>query len=246
MLYNLYMFQNRNPMIISEFLKRKNIVFSAKRYGIDAMSAMAQGLFASLLIGTIINTIGNLTGWFPVVQGEVTKSMFNVIGGYGTAATGAAMAVAIGFALKAPALVLFTLCGVGAAANALGGAGGPLAVLIIAAVAAEFGKAVSKETRIDIIVTPFVTLVVGVLLAWWIAPAIGKAASAVGTAIYWATNLQPFWMGMLVSIIVGITGGLAWVTFGSHYIFYAVAALSLVNLVVAIRVKDPRRIEVHL
>ncbi len=186
------------------WLKRKDIEFSVNRYLIGALGAMAQGLFASLLIGTIINTIGNLTGWFPVVQGEVTKSMFNVIGGYGTAATGAAMAVAIGYALNAPALVLFTLCGVGAAANALGGAGGPLAVLVIAAIAAEFGKAVSKETKVDIVVTPFVTLVVGVLLAWWIAPAIGKVASAVGTAIYWATNLQPFWMGILVSVIVGI------------------------------------------
>jgi uncharacterized membrane protein len=179
---------------VKSFLKRKDIEFSVKRYAIDALGAMAQGLFASLLIGTIFNTIGNLSG----------LTVFNTIGGYASGATGAAMAIAIGYALKCPPLVLFTLAGVGMATNALGGAGGPLAVLVITIFAAEFGKAVSKETKVDIIVTPAVTLAVGVLLALWWAPAIGKAASAVGQAIMWATNLQPFFMGILVSVIIGI------------------------------------------
>ena len=90
------------------------------------------------------------------------------------------------------------------AANELGGAGGPLAVLVVTIFAAEFGKLVSKETKIDIIVTPFVSIAVGVLLSLWWAPAIGAAASAVGGAIMWATELQPFFMGILVSVIVGI------------------------------------------
>ena len=176
------------------FLKKKNVVVSAKRYGIDALGAMAQGLFASLLIGTIISTIGEQTGVQVLVD----------IGGYAKAASGPAMACAIGFALQSPPLVLFSLIAVGGAANSLGGAGGPLAVLIIAILAAECGKIVSKETKIDIIVTPAVTIIVGTLLSMWWAPAIGKAASAVGNAIMWATELQPFFMGIIVSVIVGV------------------------------------------
>ena len=176
---------------MKEFLKRKNIIFSAKRYGIDALGAMAQGLFASLLIGTIISTLGEQLG----------IEMLVTIGGYSKGATGAAMAISIGYALQAPALVLFSLAAVGMAANELGDAGGPLAVLVVTIFAAEFGKLVSKETKI---VTPFVSIAVGVLLSLWWAPAIGAAASAVGGAIMWATELQPFFMGILVSVIVGI------------------------------------------
>lgn len=179
---------------LKEFLQKKNIEISAKRYFIDALGAMAQGLFASLLIGTIIGTIGTQTG----IELLVT------VGNYAKAAVGPAMAVAIGFALQASPLVLFSLAAVGMAANELGGAGGPLAVLVVTIFAAEFGKAVSKETKIDIIVTPFVTVFVGVALSIWWAPAIGTAASAVGSAIIWATELQPFFMGILVSVIVGI------------------------------------------
>lgn len=176
------------------FLKRKNIILSAKRYGIDALGAMAQGLFASLLIGTIISTIGTQLG----IELLVT------IGNYAKAAVGPAMAISIGYALQTPPLVLFSLSAVGAAANELGGAGGPLAVLVVTIFAAEFGKAVSKETKIDIIVTPFVTIFIGAGLSLWWAPAIGAAASAVGNAIMWATELQPFFMGIVVSVLVGI------------------------------------------
>lgn len=177
-----------------QFLKRKDIEISGKRYGIDALGAMAQGLFASLLIGTIIATLGEQLGIALLVT----------IGGYAKAATGPAMAVAIGYALHCPPLVLFSLVAVGSAANTLGGAGGPLAVLIITILTAECGKAVSKETKIDIIVTPFVTIIIGSLLAMLLAPAIGKAASSVGSAIMWATELQPFFMGIIISVIVGI------------------------------------------
>ena len=176
------------------FLKKKNIELSVKRYFIDALGAMAQGLFASLLIGTIISTIGSQFG----IELLVT------VGNYAKAAVGPAMAVAIGFALQASPLVLFSLAAVGASANELGGAGGPLAVLVVTIFAAEFGKLVSKETKIDIIVTPFVTIFVGVGLSVWWAPAIGTAASAVGNAIMWATELQPFFMGIIVSVLVGI------------------------------------------
>ena len=186
----------------SAFLKRKNIVLSAKRYGVDALGAMAQGLFCSLLIGTILDTLGKQLGIAFLVT----------VGGYASAMSGSAMAVAIGYALQAPPLVLFSLATVGYAANALGsvtlsggkGAGGPLAVLFIAVIAAELGKAVSKETKIDILVTPLVTILAGVGLSALLAPAIGTAASAVGDVVKWATVLQPFWMGILVSVVIGV------------------------------------------
>ena len=179
---------------VKAFLKRKNIVISWKRYGIDALGAMAQGLFCSLLIGTIIKTIGDQTG----------VAFLTDIGSYAMAVSGPAMAVAIGYALKADPMVLFSLAAVGWAANAEGGAGGPLAVLLIAIVAAECGKAVSKETKVDILVTPAVTIVVGVALAKLIAPPIGTAANAFGILIDNATKLQPFFMGIAVSVLVGI------------------------------------------
>ena len=100
--------------------------------------------------------------------------------------------------------VLFSLVPVGYATNVMGGAGGPLAVLIVAIVAAEFGKAVSKETKIDILVTPIVTILIGVGLSCLIAKPISTAASYVGTLIMMATELQPFWMGIAVSVLVGI------------------------------------------
>lgn len=179
---------------VSSFLKRKNVLFSAKRYGIDAMGAMAQGLFASLLIGTIIKTLGQqLNVDFLVAAGDVASSV-----------AGPAMAVSIGSALAAPQLVLYSLIAVGMAANKLGGAGGPLAVYIITIIAAECGKMVSKETKIDILVTPAVTILIGYALSALCAPAIGAAASAVGEFIKWATNLQPFLMGILVSVVVGV------------------------------------------
>lgn len=179
---------------VSAFLKRKNVLFSAKRYGIDAMGAMAQGLFASLLIGTIIKTLGQqLNVQFLIDAGNFAQQV-----------AGPAMAVSIGAALSAPQLVLYSLIAVGMAANKLGGAGGPLAVYFITIVASECGKIVSKETKVDILVTPAVTILVGIGLSVLCAPAIGAAASSVGDFIKWATNLQPLLMGILVSVVVGM------------------------------------------
>ena len=179
---------------LKDFLKRKNIEFTAKRYGIDALGAMAQGLFASLLVGTILSTLGS----------QLNIAIFTELGDFAKAVSGPAMAVAIGYALKAPPLVLFSLAAVGWASNRLGGAGGPLAVLLITIVAAELGKAVSKETKVDILVTPLTVIISGGLLAHFCAPAIGIAASYVGNVIMWATEQQPFVMGIIVSVIVGV------------------------------------------
>ncbi|MCQ2083494.1 MAG: PTS sugar transporter subunit IIC [Bacteroidaceae bacterium] len=176
------------------FLERKNIIVSGKRYGVDALGAMAQGLFASLLIGTIISTIGEQAGLPWLVE----------VGGFAKSMAGPAMAASIALALGAPALVLFSMLAVGAAANKLGGAGGPLAVYFITIFATEFGKAVSKETKIDILVTPLVTIGIGVGLAYWWAPGIGAAASWIGNIIMWATTRQPLLMGIVVSVVVGM------------------------------------------
>ena len=194
---------------IKAFFQRKDVILSGKRYGIDALGAMAQGLFCTLLVGTILNTIGQQfhIGFLNTViatigtgEGAVTYT----IGGLASAMVGPGIAIAIGFALHCPPLVLFSLIPVGFATNAMGGAGGPLAVYVVAIIATECGKLISKETKIDILVTPIVTVLIGIGLAALIADPIGKAASAVGEAVKWATVQQPLIMGVLVSVIVGV------------------------------------------
>lgn len=188
------------------FLKRKDIEISVQRYFIDALGAMAQGLFCSLLIGTIINTVGQRFGiaWLNTPIAIVSNVEYTV-GSMASAMSGPAMACAIGYALHCPPMVLFSLVTVGFSANALGGAGGPLAVLFVAIIASEVGKAVSKETKVDILVTPLVTIIVGVALSALIAPPLGKVAMKLGSLIMWATELRPFIMGILVSVLVGMS-----------------------------------------
>lgn len=190
---------------VSDFLKRKDIEISLKRYGIDALGAMAQGLFCSLLIGTIINTVGTQfnISFLKAPVATIAGTEYTV-GGLASAMSGPAMAVAIGYALKCPPLVLFSLVSVGFASNALGGTGGPLAVLFVAILSAELGKVVSKETKIDILVTPLVTIGSGIFFSWLIAPLLGEAADTLGVAIKWATVQQPLVMGIVVSVIVGV------------------------------------------
>ena len=181
-------------MNILEFLERKNIEISAKRYAVDAMGAMALGLFGSLLIATIFNALGMI----PAL------AFFKTIGAYGAKAAGPAMAVAIAFALKAPPLVMYSTALVGFMANDLGGAGGPLAVFLIALIATELGKVVSKETKIDILVTPFVTVLSGGVLAILFAPLIGTLVGYIGSFISWATLQAPFVMGLVIAVVVGM------------------------------------------
>ena len=195
---------------LQAFLKRKNVTLSLQRYGIDALAAMAQGLFCTLLVGTILNTLGQQLNISFLNETIVTLKQGDqligyTIGGLASALVGPGIAVAIGFALQAPPLVLFSLITVGFAANAMGGAGGPLAVYVIAILACEAGKLISKETKVDILVTPIFTILVGVGAASVIAAPIGAAASAVGDFVKWATVLQPFWMGILVAVVIGIT-----------------------------------------
>lgn len=176
---------------IAAFLARKGVVFSAKRYLVDAMGSMAMGLFASLLIGTILSTLAD----------KLSLDWLKEIASFASAATGSAMAVAIGLALQAPPLVLFSLCAVGYGANSLGG---PLGTLICTAVAAELGKIVSKETKVDILVTPTVTIVSGLLIARLAGPGVSAVMTGFGDLIMRATEMHPFLMGILVSVLVGV------------------------------------------
>ena len=161
---------------------------------VRSLSAMAQGLFASLLIGTIIKTIGQQMGLPLVVEA----------GSFAMSMAGPAMAISIAYAMHASPLVIFSMAAVGMAANTMGGAGGPLAVFVISLIATGFGYLVGGRTKIDILITPLVTIGVGVAISYLMAPAIGIAASSVGNLIMWATTQQPFIMGILVSVIVGM------------------------------------------
>lgn len=189
------------------FLKRKDIEISAKRYLQDALSAMALGLFGSLLIGVIFDTLGTQTA---NLFGDNAVSAFCVeIGGIAKTYMGAAIGVAVAWSLKAPPLVLFTSVVTGMMGATMTGfgidvAGGPAGAFVAVALGAEFGKMVSKETKVDILVTPAVTLIVGGIGAKLIGPAIGWCMLKLGDLIMTATEWQPFVFGIVISVVVGL------------------------------------------
>lgn len=175
-----------------KFLDKKNISLDPRVYFIKAMGAMAYGLFASLLVGTILNTIG---------QELNIKFLTETLWPIAQEATGPAIAIAIAYSLNAPDLVLFSSAVVGVAGYKLGG---PIGVYISTLIAVEFGKVVSKETKIDIIVTPVVTVLVGIIISNFIGPSIDMLMKTIGEFIMFSTTTQPVIMGILVSVVVGI------------------------------------------
>lgn len=187
-----------------KYCAEQNISFTTQRILVDGLGGMAHGLFASLLIGTIFQTVGvylfdlNYAMWGQEFALLVDSRNFAV------AVQGAAMAGAIAYAMKSPPYVIYSCMTVGYAANSLGGAGGPLAVFVVTIIAVFLGKLVSKRTPVDLLVTPTVTILGGVLVASLIAPPIGAFASWLGNIIMWATNQQPFLMGVLVAAIMGV------------------------------------------
>jgi len=184
---------------MKEFLQRKDIVFSAKRYFNDALSAMALGLFSSLLIGLIIKTLGEQT---INLAGENMLSGFLIeVGVIAMGLMGPAIGVAVAWGLKAPPLVLFASAVTGSMGAVLGG---PAGAFLAAAIGAEFGKAVSKETKVDILVTPATTLIMGMIAAKVFGPAIGALMTGLGKVIMAATEMQPFLFGIIVAVIVGL------------------------------------------
>ena len=188
-----------------DFLKKKNVVPSARLYFIDAMGSMALGLFATLLIGTIFSTLGKYTGW----------GLLNEIAAYATGATGAALGVAIANTLKAPPLVLLSAAVAGVIGNGMGTVftvdgvektitAGPAGAFVVVLIAVELGKLVSKETHVDIIVTPVTTIFSGMLVAKLVCPAIAYCMYWLGVFINTATEMQPLLMGIIISAVVGI------------------------------------------
>lgn len=177
---------------MKNFLLKKDIQISAKRYFIDAMGAMAYGLFATLLVGTILKTIGE----------ELDISFLtDIVWPVANQATGPAIALAIAYSLRAPQLVLFSSAVIGIAAYQLGG---PLGVFIATIVAVEVGKMVAGETRIDIVITPIITVLVGVILAQIIGPSVQQMMKWIGEIIIFSTDSNPLIMGVVIAVIVGM------------------------------------------
>ena len=185
-------------MKVKAFLQKKDVVISLRRYGIEAMGAMTLGLFASLVIGAILGEIGS----------QLNIQWLMDMGAFARGATGYAIGVAVAFGLKAPPLVMFAAAAVGFAGNSIIGAsgytGGPAGAFIAALVAVEIGKLVSKETKVDIIVTPVVTIVAGVGVAMLVSPPIGQFMYILGSFIMWATEQLPLIMGAIVAVVMGM------------------------------------------
>jgi len=176
---------------LKAFLKKKDVVISFRRYAIETMGAMTLGIFASLIMGLILTEIGS----------RARIGFLYEVGTFARGATGFAMGVAVAYGLKAPPLVLFASAAVGFAGNYLGG---PAGALIAAIIGAEFGKIISKETKVDIIVTPAVTLIVGIGVAILIGTPISFIMDAIGGFIMWSTELMPALMGGIVAVVMGM------------------------------------------
>ncbi|MBD7935500.1 MULTISPECIES: PTS transporter subunit IIC [Cytobacillus] len=177
-----------------EFLKKKGVSLSFKVYFIDALSNMALGLFASLIVGVIIKTIGEQINagafsTFLIEMGVLAMGMM-----------GPAIGGAVAYGLKAPQLVLFA-----ATVSGLAGAelGGPAGAIIAALISTEIGKLVSKETSLDIIVTPLVVVFSGYTVAAFIGPLIDSLMKGIGQLIMWGTEQQPLLMGIIVALLMG-------------------------------------------
>lgn len=182
---------------MKSFLKKKNIIISLQKYGIDAMSAMAFGLMASLVVGLIIKTWGQQS---IVLWGEnAISAQLIVIGTTSMGLTGAAIGAAIASRLGAPNLVLFS----SVVAGVLGyTAGGPAGAYVAALIATEAGKFVSKETPLDILVTPLIVILVGALISLTVSPMIANVMTFLGSIIVTATTYQPFVMGAIIAVVM--------------------------------------------
>ena len=173
------------------FLAKKGVSLSAKVYFVDSLSYMALGLFSSLIIGLIIKTVGQ----------QLQVNFFIEMGSLAMSLMGAAIGGAIAYGLKAPPLVMFSAIISGAAGASLGG---PAGSYVSALLSVEIGKIVSKETKIDIIITPFLTIFIGFLTATFIGPNIEFLMKGFGEIVMWATEQRPIIMGMLVALLMGL------------------------------------------
>ena len=193
----------------------KNNVLSKLFHGyfIVALNGMALGLFCTLIIGLIIKQIAiNLSGSL--------SSFLLVIASIAMALTGPVIGIGVAHALKAPKLVILASGVVGflgAFGSSLGtnnlldqgkliisGSGDPLGAFIAVVIAAEIGRFISGKTKVDIIITPFVTIIIGGIISYLTGPYLIKGMKILGTFIREAMELQPFIMGVVVSVVMGI------------------------------------------
>lgn len=173
------------------YLAQKGIQLSLKTYFITSLSYMALGLFSSLIIGLIMRTAGEQLGYeFLVVTGQTAMDLM-----------GPAIGIAVAYGLKAPPLVLFSAVVCGAFGAPLGG---PAGAFIAALIGTEFGKLVSRSTKMDIIITPFVTIITGYFAARYIGSFIGEGLIAFGGVVNWSVDQHPFIMGILVATLMGL------------------------------------------
>ncbi|RNL85770.1 PTS transporter subunit IIC [Halostreptopolyspora alba] len=173
------------------FLQSKGVQPSLHAYFISAMSYMALGLFSSLIIGLIIQTIGEQVGIpFLVDAGAMAMGML-----------GPAIGAAVAYSLNAPPLVLFSAVATGAAGAELGG---PAGAFLAALVSVEIGKLASKTTKLDIVVTPAVTILAGFSVSWAIGPTIDRGLRYFGELINWATEQEPLVMSVLIAALMGL------------------------------------------
>lgn len=183
------------------------------RVFIDGLSGMAQGLFATLIVGTIIQQIGTLIG------GNIGDMIF-LMGKVAAALTGAGIGVGVAYRFKSSPLVVVSagIVGmIGAFASKLlagtvlvdgaivfAGPGEPLGAFLAAYVAIELGQLVSGKTKVDILVTPIVTIGTGSVVGLLLGPPISQFMLALGELINWGTEQQPFLMGIIVSVLMGM------------------------------------------
>jgi len=173
---------------------KKTLRHYAHRYFIIALNGMALGLFSSLIIGLIIAQVGKLLG-VPAL--EQIAAVF----GATSPVVGAAIGVGIAATLQAKPMVIFSTAAAGAVGYAYGG---PVGAYLAGLIGTEIGGLVAQKTKVDILVTPFVTIVSGGLIALLIGPGIQEMMLWLGNVINQATELEPFWMGITLAVLVGM------------------------------------------
>ena len=165
-----------------------------KRYLVDAMRFMALGLFSSLIVGLIITQLSKI----PHLE---ILGTFSEVLSASSPVVGAAIGAAIAYGLKSKPLVVFSCIAVGAIGYQLGG---PVGAYISTLVANEVASLVAGKTKIDIVVTPLVTIITGGFVSTFAGPYLSEMMTGLGDLINSATQLHPFPMGITVSVIVGL------------------------------------------
>ena len=180
---------------------------------IDGLSGMALGLFSTLIVGTIIQQIGNLIG------GNIGDMLF-IMGKMAAAMTGAGIGVGVAHRYQESPLVVLSAATAGMTGGfaskilagpllvdgsvVLAGPGEPLGAFVAAFAGIELGHLVSGKTKVDILVTPIVTIVTGCAVGLIVGPPISKFMTGLGAIINWGTEQQPFIMGIVVSVLMGM------------------------------------------